>query len=899
MESALKDSVARRGARSSNAFVKFLVAECEQPIHYRFERQAIRSPDAPAVRLLSRDIPYKELNIVANRTARMLLANAATDSRPIALMLDQGYESILWTLAILKAGLCYAPLDQRLPEPVLHTILKDLAPGALIASTRYRDACRSFAAGRFPVITTDTPCDGFASENLDEPSTAEAVAYVFYTSGSTGAPKGVVDSHRNVLHNILRYTNSLKFGPGDVLSLVQNPSFSGTVSTLFGALLNGAASAPFDLQTDGLQTLSQWLRRAHVTVFHAVPSIFRQLSDPVARFPAIRLIRLEGDRASPLDIAHFRENFQEHCTLVHGFGATECGLVRQFFIGKDAHFERNEPVPVGYPVTDMTVRIVDDRGYELPSGSTGEIVVESRFLATGYWRNAALTAERFVTLGEGLRGYRTGDLGRINDNGCLFHLGRVDQRIRVAGEFVAPADIETVLLDVPGISQVAVREFVDRLGEHRLCAYLVTQPETLITVTRLRKALSERIAKHHMPTAFVFLHALPLTKDHKIDYAHLPQPGSQRPPLSDTYIAPRTPLEQKLAKIWEDVLDIRPIGIHDNFLDLGGYSLSAVRLFARIEKVTGKNLPVAALFHAPTIEQLARRISHQGGAAPWKSLAAIQPAGSRPPFFCVHAHDGDVLFWRDLARHLGPDQPFYAFQPQGLDGRQPPHTRFEAMASHYIGEIRTRQPEGPYFIGGHCIGGLIAFEMAQQLHTQGERVAALVLFDSYAPGGERSVRSSLIDLCRSQSIRAFEMTVGLHVNNLLILESQERLSYLKRKFNKALYKLYMGFGSAWIPAARHRRSILKAGSQASRHYHPTIYPGNITLFRASDLGGGIDHDPQMGWGRLAGGGLETHVIPGYHAHIVLEPRVRVLAQHVIAALRKADKMPASETTVPA
>ncbi|MGB7950919.1 MAG: thioesterase domain-containing protein, partial [Candidatus Binatia bacterium] len=260
------------------------------------------------------------------------------------------------------------------------------------------------------------------------------------------------------------------------------------------------------------------------------------------------------------------------------------------------------------------------------------------------------------------------------------------------------------------------------------------------------------------------------------------------------------------------------------------------------------------------------------------------------------AHDGGVLFWRDLARHLGSDQPFYALQARGLDGKQPPHGRIEEMATHYIEEIRTLQPEGPYFIGGHCIGGAIAFEMAQQLHRDGEQVALLALFDSYAPRKGTTARSSLLYRYRYKAIRYFEMTVGLHVGNLGIIEPKERFSYLKGKFNKALYKLYMGLGSAWIPAARQRRNIMNAGSQALKSYHARIYPGKITLFRATNLGGGIEHDPQMGWGGLAGGELETHVIPGYHAHIVLEPRVRVLAKRLNVVLERAQRAAGSERT---
>jgi len=902
MEFVHKDSAARSGLRSPQGFVEFLIAKCDQPIHRRFERQALHCPDAPAVRLLSGDINYAELNIAANRAARMLLANAATDARPIALMLDQGYESILWTLAILKAGRCYAPLDQRLPESTLRAIIGDLAPGALIAGTDYQDACHGLAAGRFPVIGTDTACHRFAAENLDQPVTADSVAYVFYTSGSTGTPKGVADSHRNVLHNIMRYTNSLKFAPGDFMSLVQHPRFSGTVSSLFGALLNGAAIAPFDLQAEGLQTISQWLRRAQVTVFHAVPSIFRQLSDPVSRFPDIRLIRLEGDRASALDIAHFRENFQDDCTLVNGLGATECGLVRQYFIGKRTTLDAAEPIPIGYPVPDMALRIVDDRGQPLPFGSAGEIVVESNFLATGYWQNPMLTAEKFAALEEELRRYRTGDLGRMSEDGCLTHLGRVDQRIRIAGEFVVPADIEKLLLDVPGIAQAVIRDFVDQIGVRRLCAYLVADVGTGTTVTRLREWLSERIAKQLVPSDFVFLDALPLTNDLKIDYQRLPQPRRRRPPLPNAYVAPRTTLEQELVQIWQDVLDKRPIGIHDNFFDLGGDSLLAARLFVEIEKTIGRNLPLATIYQAPTIEQLAAILTQEQWSESqfslWStypsSVVPFQPNGSNPPLFWFNWGPWDFR----LPRYLGSDQPVYGLQHQSQDGHRARHTSIEEMAAHYIEEMRAVREKGPYFLGGLCIGGMVSFEMARQLQKQGEDVALLVLLDP-DPTKPRFEQSSSVDKSvpsLSSCATWFRNKVSRHFRELAPLAPQERLSYalvrVKNRIDGLRGKiswfgrrvLCEAFGCS-LPLSLRTRYITSIYQRAAQQYVPKLYRGRVILFKTQ----GRYRDGDLGWGNLIAEKLEIHELDTDHDNVFKEPYVQIFAEKLKARLSEADK----------
>ncbi|MEO8304085.1 MAG: non-ribosomal peptide synthetase [Betaproteobacteria bacterium] len=605
----MSDAAARAYLRWPEGFVPFPSTECDQPIHRRFERQASRRADAVAIRTPSRDVSYAELNAAANRAARRLIPTTKPDSQPVALLLDQGYASIVWTLAILKAGRAYAPLDQRLPELVLGAMIDYLRPGALIVAAGTAKRYRSLAAERCPVIEVDDSPErsdpSLRSEDLDLRVGPESLACVFHTSGSTGTPKGVADTHRNVLHNVMRYTNSLGFSPGDTLSLVQNPSFSGTVSSLFGALSNGAAVAPYDLRHHGLPAMSGWLSRSRVSVFHAVPSIFRQLADPVERFPDVRLIRLEGDAATARDLRHFRGNFQETCTLVNGLGATECGIVRQFFVGRATGHDAMKRVPVGYPVAQMEVCIVDDRGRRLPSGSSGEITVESRFLASGYWRNPALTAERFEALPGGLRRYRSGDLGRMDDDGCLTHLGRIGHGIRIAGLLVDTAEIELLLAELPGVAQAVVHDFDDATGERRLCAYVVAEGGARLNVDSLRASLSGRLAPRDIPSAFVFLEALPLTTDLKVDRNGLPKPGRLRPSLANNRVAPSTETERRLADIWSVVLGIDDVGVTDSFFDLGGDSLRAAEIARRFSERYGGAVDIAGLFEYATIRALA------------------------------------------------------------------------------------------------------------------------------------------------------------------------------------------------------------------------------------------------------------------------------------------------------
>jgi amino acid adenylation domain-containing protein len=889
-------------------------------VHEGFLWQARSSPAHPAITDPSGSWTYAELNSRTNQLAHYLLRNGIQREDIIAVYAHRS-ASLVWALlGILKAGAAFLILDPAYPAARLIQYIRMAKPRGVIelqaagvVSNELESVLRASVdfCVTLPVsagLGADKVFEGYSTADPEMEIHPDDLAYISYTSGSTGEPNGILGTHGPLSHFVRWQTENFALTGSDRFSFLSGLSHDPALRDIFTPLCTGGTLCILDPQQFGSPGyLRRWMKREEITIAHLAPTMIELLNESGSEadgrsangaVPLLRYAFFGGDSLTQRDLSKFQKIFPL-TTCVNFYGATETPQAMGYFVipqkgdtGRAGEI-RTEKIPLGRGIEGAQLLVLNDAEQLAGIGELGEICVRTPYLARGYLCNDALTQQRFVANPfnkiPGDRLYKTGDMGRYLPDGNVEYIGRADHQVKIRGFRIELGEIETVLCQNPAVRQSVVLARDEIPGDKRLVAYVVsTQGESLVT-NDLRDFLKKKLPDYMVPSAFVVVENLPLTPNGKVDRKTLPAPDYTREQQEKKLLAPRDELELQLTKIWEKVLKVRPIGVRDNFFELGGHSLLAVRLFAQIEKTMRKNLPVAALFHAPTIEQLARLISEDGWSAQWKSLVAIQPGGSRPPLFCVHAHDGGVLFWRDLARHLGPDQPFYGFQPQGLDGQQPLHHRIAEMAGHYIKEMRTMQPEGPYFIGGHCIGGLMAFEMAQQLHAQGENVALLALFDSFAPRRGKRARSSLLRRYRYRAICVFERTVSLHIGNLSVVAPRKRLPYIRDKFNKALYKLYMGLGSAWVPAARARRSILKAASQAARKYNPKTYPGKITLFRATDLGGGIRHDHDMGWRPLAGAGVETHLIPGYHAHIVLEPRVRLLAKELTAVLARAQE----------
>lgn len=431
---------------------------------------------------------------------------------------------------------------------------------------------------------------------------------------------------------------------------------------------------------------------------------------------------------------------------------------------------------------------------------------------------------------------------------------------------------------------------------------LVQQSKTDgIDMDTLRSFLKEKLPDYMMPSTFVTLDTLPLTPNGKVDRKALPSPDAIRSArrlektdsstllselnLQSAYVAPRDELEQTMVDIWQELLGIKQVGIHDNFFELGGHSLIAVRLFVQIEQRLGENLPLVTLFQAPTIEQLASILRGREASSPWSPLVPIQPNGSKPPFFCVHGDSGEVIYYADLARHLGPEQPFYGIQAPGLDGKQPPYDRIEDMATRYVREIRALQPEGPYLLGGRCFGGIVAFEMAQQLQAQGQEVALLAFLDAPCPPIklEDYIHHGLF---YQEYLFSFVRFCVGHLRNLWRLSFAERLAYVLERARIA-WRLFSVATHlrAHLPSDIYLSRLLEANRQAMRSYIPQAYLGRITLFLCSEPLVESSRDPRLGWAQLAPGGLEVHGVTGTQDDVLRE--AHTLAEKLRGCIHRA------------
>lgn len=856
-----------------------------------FEQQVRDTPDAVALVCVDRQVTYRELNSRANQLAHYLRRRGVTPDTCVGLCLQRSVEMITVLLGILKAGGAYVPLDPEYPQARLEFMVKDAHVPVLITE---RGLAKNLPLNATEVIYLEELPAKIDSESTSDPevqTTSDNLAYVMYTSGSTGQPKGVAVTHRNVVR-LVRNTNYASFGADEVFLQSATISFDASTFEIWGSLLNGARLALMPPGCASLRDMGKAIKRFQVTTLWLTAGLFHLMVDNhLEDLQGVRQLLAGGD---VLSVPHVQQVLAElkDCRLINGYGPTEnttftcCHTITDPVDGS---------VPIGRPISNTSVYIVDRAMNPVPIGIAGELYIGGDGVARGYLNRPELNAERFVpdpfSQSPEARLYRTGDLVRYRPNGEIEFLGRIDNQVKVRGFRVELGEIESALTEHPAVREAVVVARKDN-GDKHLAAYLVPANGVQPSIEEIRQFLGEKLPDHMVPSVMVVIESLPLSPTGKVDRLALPSINDLKPATLKGFAAATDALELKLTRIWERVLGVRSISVNDNFFELGGHSLLAVRLFAQIEKSFGRDLPLATLFQAPTIKQLARVLREEGWPAPWSSMVVIQGGTRRTPFFLIHAAGGNVLEYYDLARGLGPDQPVYGLQAKGLDGREEPHTSVKAMAAAYLKEMREVQPEGPYLLGGRSSGGTVAFEMACMLAAEGQQVGLLALLDTYPAGYFKLLPGSG---SLTQRARRYSRKLASHAVNLRQLSLTQKLAYLfgklkyapektKHKLYRRAYKLYRRFGRA-LPTAL--KNIEEINFAAVKDYVPGTFAGDATLFLATDLT--ADYDLLDGWRELVEGHIEAHEITGNHINIIKEPHVGVLAEKLRSCLDRAQQ----------
>lgn len=853
----------------SDPTVPFDLSEIEQSIGDRFEKVARRFPERPAVREPGRVTTYAELAAASDRLGRGLADRLCGVPGPVALMLEAGAPLFAAMVGALEAGRFYVPLDPRLPPARLEDILRVLDPAALVADRAGLDSGRRLAGESVPVWDVEEILAAPPAPDLPVSVSPDDLAYVLFTSGSTGAPKGVMQSHRNVLHNAFKLATGLEIRPEDRLTLLSSVSFGASVSDIFGALLTGASVCPYSLSGDGLRLLPEFLTREAITIYHSVPSVFRSFSwtlDGREDLSKMRVVKLGGEAVLASDFELYRRRFPGSCLFHVGLGATEMNVIRQWFANHETPWPGGSPL--GYAVDATEVVLLDEDGNA--TAGEGEIGVIARTLAIGYWKDPSGTAAAFLPVPgrPGLRLYRTGDLGRMLPDGCLLHVGRRDARLKVRGHRVETAEVEAALLAVPGVGEAAVGGMESPEGM-RLIAWVVRSAADHPGIGELRRALSERLPGPMVPSSFVFLAALPRTPTGKVDRQALPKPGGSRPPLESAFLEPRNEAEATAARAFAEVLGLDRVGVEDDFFELGGDSLSAVELLTCLSDGLGTELSVADLLEASTPAALAAR-ARPAGAAPPGSLVRLQ-GGDRRPVFLVPGGGGDgedLFVARRLSLLIGGGFPFLCFRSGPA-----PHPPVDELAARCIGQLRAAAPSGPYLLVGDCVGGILAFAMARRLRAEGEEIALLALLDTPYPRLTSRLQSHLLRRAPwadrlFRRLLYFRERARYHAGVLRALPGG-RMAYALRMAGVGA----RGFVPPETPRGREagdRRASYVGTLLASK---PAPFEGRICVVESEE---GRRRGSGAAWSRLASEAEIVHV-PGEHASFILDHGTLVAA----------------------
>ncbi|MFB2895116.1 amino acid adenylation domain-containing protein [Aerosakkonemataceae cyanobacterium BLCC-F50] len=842
-------------------------------IHQLFENQVEQTPDAVAVVFEDQQLTYWELNHRANQLAHHLQKLGVKPNQLVGISVERSLTMIVGLLGILKAGGAYVPLDPNYPQERLDRAIADGEIALLLTQEKFQSR---FSTPSLHQVYLDRDWLSISQESEDNPINqvdGDNLAYIIYTTGSTGKPKGVMIPHRCLINFTQAAIDQYEITSHDRVLQFASISFDAAAEEIYPCLTAGGTLV---LRTDEMlsspATFLQVCQDWQLTVLDLPTAYWQQIVAELATREltvpnCLRLVIIGGERAIPEAVKIWQDVVGNYPQLINTYGPTETTVVATTY-RVDKSIPIQKEVPIGTGIANVKTYILDPKLQPLPIGIPGELHIGGAGLALGYLNQVQLTEEKFIYhrfRDDLLRLYKTGDRVRYLKDGNIEFLGRIDRQVKIRGFRIELGEIEAVLVQHPNVREAVVIAKEILSGNQCLVAYIVPKQVQVALTDELYSFLKQKLPNYMMPSTLMVLDTLPLTPNGKVDRQALPIPKQKFFGHERVYLSPRDLLEFRLTLIWENVLGIQPIGIRDNFFDLGGHSLLAVRLFAQIKQKLGNDLPLNILLQAPTIEQIAGILRYEKWLPPPLSLVTTHPDGSKQPFFMVM---NLIIGFLDLGRLLGSDQPLYGFNIFAFPKLQNLSTKIEDIAAFYISELQAVKPQGPYLLGGYCLGSIIAFEMAHQLQMQDQKVSLLILLEPPPPFSTKFLPNKINRFI-------------YHLDKLLQLSSAERLNYFLEKVSKLRATI--------VSQSRATYNNYQSQQPQNKPYVPKSYPGRITLFLSSDthLRLNPECDPRLKWGQLAAGGLEVYEVPGNHSTLLSEPHIQVLAEKLRACLDKA------------
>lgn len=905
------------GAEKNRILVEWNDTSADYPrqrqIHELIAEQAASAPEAPAVIFGQRQLTYAKLEKRASELAQRLRQAGLQPGMRAAICLDRSADMVVALLAVLKVGAAYMPLDLGEPRERLAFKVQDSGVAVVITHHDLHQTVREIVGDNGKTASLPVPCvlvldrpesdRRFNSATVQRFDDLTSVAYIIYTSGSSGTPKGVLIHHQALVNHSFGFARRFEISSRDRILQFAPLSFDVSGEEIFPALLSGAAVVMRpDYLSFSVRDFHAFVEKEGITVLN-LPTPYwaewmREMESSKLQVPpSVRLVVVGTDTVAIDQFRLWRRLARKNIRWCNAYGATEATITSTIYEPSHNDYSQSS-VPIGRPVANTQVFVLDAAQQPVPVGVHGELYIGGDQIALGYLNRPDLTAEKFVSSVPSLpsvrRLYRTGDLARWRADGNLEFLGRKDHQVKIRGFRVELGEIEAALLQYTDVKEAVVAARDDISGEKRLVAYVVPTKTVPQLPGKLVTFLKTKLPAYMIPSAVVELAAFPLLPSGKVDRKSLPPPPASRPDLQAAFVPAADGLQEQLVKIWCQVLGLPTVGIHDNFFDLGGHSMLAIKMAAEIEKFTGRNLPVVLLFQSPTIAELAAAMRREEQGSGSSSLLPIQPHGGKPPLFLVHGAGGGMLWgYGNLAKYLPQDQPVYVFNSRGMRGLDE-FPAVEDIAAEYVKELVSFH-RAPYYLGGYCFGGEIAFEMARQLTARGEEVAFLAMFNAMPPNSSfERIRLTPVFFAR------FAWNTMLWLNYFRTWNPELRRSFVKRKWNVLRKALTARFtrvdrGSQpvqaedWIDVSEYpdyQRQLWDVHLTASRKYVPGPYDGQITVFRTRIHPFLCSFDPAFGWGEFARGGVSVRTVPGAHESILDEPYVRVLANELDQCLRE-------------